>query len=78
MAEYGKMGSQKELRESGYILPDSHFITPSPDGSGEASADEKAQLDAMKSEKEESGAPEIDNKAVLPTRATKKAARTRK
>lgn len=78
MAEYGKMGSQEELRKSGYILPDSHFVTPAPDGSGETSKAEQAELDAMKAEKEESGAPEIDNKAVLPTRATKKSARTRK
>ena len=73
MAEYGKMGSREELAKSGYILPDSHFVTPAPDGSGEMSEAERAELDAMK--KEDAGSPTVDNKAVIPAR---KSARTRK
>lgn len=72
MAEYGKMGSKEELAKSGYILPDSHFVTPAPDGSGEASADEKAQLDAMKAESKDETAPVIENKVVTPQKAPRK------
>lgn len=72
MAEYGKMGSKEELRKSGYDLPDSHFITPAPDGSGEMSAEERKQLDEMK---ENEVSPPVDNKAVIPQKPARKRAK---
>lgn len=65
-AQYGVTGSKEELAKSGYRLPDSFFVEAKPDGSGEPSAEEKAQLKSMKGPTE--------NKAVVPATEDKTAA----
>lgn len=74
MAEYGRSPSREELEKSGYRLPPSFFVKAAPDGSGEPSAEEKAQVEAMGKP-----APE-ENKSLAPeeTKVARKSARTRK
>lgn len=72
-AEYGVAASKEELERSGYRLPPSFFVTPSPDGSGEPSeAEVKADAEAK------NAAPVTENKASVPVTDSKASRRRKK